>query len=99
MTNPEIVTRNYPTLYMVNGVKDGVIVLVVARDGGHAVQLCIEEGYAWATGRVHVVRIHKNISGDCEVIDILEIAGGRGNSKNRLRDFDAGKQTSGQTPI
>jgi hypothetical protein len=99
MTNPEIVIRAYPTLYMVNGVKDGVIVLVVARDGEHAVKLCIEEGYDWARGRVHVVRIHKNVDSDCEVIDILKIAGGRGNAKNRLREFDGGKLSPGQAPI
>lgn len=85
--------RIYPTLYMVSHKTNAVIVLVVAETGTDAVRRCIAEGYDWASGKVQVVRIHKNIVGDCEVIDILEIGGGRGNSKNRARQFDACEQT------
>lgn len=95
----EVVTRNFPTLYMVRGNHDSHIVLVVAKSGEHAVQMCIDEGYDWALRQTQVVRIHKNINGECEVVDILEIAGGRGNTKNRARQFDATVQVDGVKPL
>lgn len=84
--------REYPTLYMVRQPQDGIFVLVVAPTGTDAIRLCVEDGFDWAQKACQVVRIHKNIDQECGVVDAFTVAGGRGNAKNRARQFIDGQQ-------
>lgn len=83
---------DFLTLYCVTNNRDTALALVVANDGADAIQVCIEDGLQWAQGNCQVRRVHKRVSDIRGVVDVMETAGGSGNSKNAVRQFRGGVQ-------
>jgi len=85
--------KDFLTLYCVTHPQDKMLALVVAEDGSDAIAVCVEDGLVWASGKCQVKRIHKRVADPRGMVDVMETAGGAGNSKNATRLFEHGVQT------
>ncbi len=79
--------EDFLTLYCVLNATNTALALVVAKDGRDAIQVCVEDGLPWAMKNCQVTRIHKRVSETRGMVDVMETAGGSGNSKNCTRQF------------
>lgn len=84
--------QDFLTLYCVLNARNTALALVVAKDGADAIKVCVEDGLPWAMANCQVTRIHKRVSETRGMVDVMETAGGSGNSKNTTRQFNGGVQ-------